>query len=97
MKLFMTSGMNWGKGHICGAHWSKSRENSQIYQILLFQRINMIKYVKNILAKKIFESYKNPNYKLKLRYKTAIRIFEVATEIKKTLFLKNNENKLKEM
>ena len=28
MELFMTSGMNWGKGHICGAHWSKPRENS---------------------------------------------------------------------
>ena len=37
---------------------------------------------KHTLAKKTFESHKNPNYKLKLRYKTAKRRFEVATEIK---------------
>ena len=52
---------------------------------------------KHTLAKKTFELYKNPNYKLKLRYETAKRRFEVAIEIKKTLFLKSNENQLKEM
>ena len=46
MKLFMTSGMNWGKGNIVDPIGVNQEKTQMIYQILLFQMINMIKYVK---------------------------------------------------
>ena len=86
MKLFKTSGMNWGKGHICGAHWSKPRENATHLPDIIVPDDQYDKICeKHTLAKKTFESYKNPNDKLKLRYKTAKRRFKVATEIKNTV------------
>ena len=98
MKLFTTSGMDWGKGHICGAHWGKPRENSTDLPDIIVPDDQYDKICeKHTLAKNTFKSYKNPNYKFKLRYKTAKRRFKIATEIKKTPFLKSNENQLKEM
>jgi hypothetical protein len=83
MKLFMTSGMNWENGHICGDHWSKERENSNVLPDIIIPENQYEKICeKHTLAKKTFDSYKNPNEKLKLRYKTAKRKFEVATQIK---------------
>ena len=78
--------MNWGKGHICGAHWSKPRENATHLPDIIVPDDQYGKICeKHTLAKQTFESYKNPNDKLKLRYKTAKRRFEVATEIKNTV------------
>ena len=66
MKLFMTSGMNWGKGRIRGAHWSKPRENSTDLSDIIVPDDQYDKISeKHALAKKTFESYK--------RYKTAKR------------------------
>ena len=28
MKLFKTSGMNWQKGNICSAHWSRNTKDN---------------------------------------------------------------------
>ena len=67
MKLFKTSGMNWEKGHIYGAHWSKKeRENPNDLPDIIIPDDQYEKICKkHSLAKKKLDSYKNPSDMLK--------------------------------
>ena len=83
MRIFKTSGMNWKRGHICGAHWSNGvRENSsQLPSIVVtLKQLNKLK-AKYELAEKTYKSSTKPNEQEINRYKNAKRKFEVAQSI----------------
>ena len=67
MRLFKTSGMNWEKGHICRAHWSKKeRENlNDLPDIIIPDDLYEKICKKHSLAKIKLDSYKNPSDMLK--------------------------------
>ena len=72
--LFHTTGMNWKNGHICSAHWSNGRENSEHLPDIIVPEDQYNKLLnKCTTAKSSLDSYKNPSEKLKLRYKNAKR------------------------
>ena len=80
-KIFHTSGINWSQGHICAAHWSNNvRKNTSDIAILSDQYAKICE--KYNTAKSLLETYKNPNDRLKQRFKKyKRRAVEIANKL----------------
>ena len=82
-KIFQTSGINWSQGHICAAHWSNNvRKNTSDLPDIAIPSDQYAKICEKYnTAKSLLETYKNPNDKLKQRFKKAKRRFEIANKL----------------
>ena len=93
-KMFKTSGINWSRGHICGAHWvtGERKSSNDIPEIAVpedqLQKITE-KYHR---ARNLLKRYKNPPSAIKTRYNAAKRKFEAASKISTNISTPSTDN-----
>ena len=81
-KVFQTSGMNWGKGHICAAHWSSGfrKGTNDLPDVAVPSDQYEKMHQKYITAEKVLLKYKKPSDKIRTQFKKAKHKYELATQ-----------------